>query len=90
MYTLDDYALYMSTNVTSFFRMTLRTLEFMGKQGRGHVVTITTSLADPADEQRPGRVGLSYKRSAERRDKSACNRVCEDRRSRQRRVTGNN
>jgi NAD(P)-dependent dehydrogenase (short-subunit alcohol dehydrogenase family) len=46
MYTQDDYALYMSTNVTSFFHMTQRALEFMGKQGRGHVVTITTSLVD--------------------------------------------
>jgi NAD(P)-dependent dehydrogenase (short-subunit alcohol dehydrogenase family) len=46
MYTPDDYALYMSTNVTSFFNMTQRALEFMGKQGRGHVVTITTSLVD--------------------------------------------
>jgi NAD(P)-dependent dehydrogenase (short-subunit alcohol dehydrogenase family) len=46
MYTQDDYALYMSTNVTSFFNMTQRALEFMSKQGRGHVVTITTSLVD--------------------------------------------
>jgi len=46
MYTQDDYALYMSTNVTSFFNMTQRALEFMRKQGRGHVVTITTSLVD--------------------------------------------
>jgi NAD(P)-dependent dehydrogenase (short-subunit alcohol dehydrogenase family) len=46
MYSPDDYALYMSTNVTSFFHMTQRALEFMGKQGRGHVVTITTSLVD--------------------------------------------
>jgi NAD(P)-dependent dehydrogenase (short-subunit alcohol dehydrogenase family) len=46
LYTPDDYALYMSTNVTSFFNMTQRALEFMSKQGRGHVVTITTSLVD--------------------------------------------
>jgi NAD(P)-dependent dehydrogenase (short-subunit alcohol dehydrogenase family) len=46
MYTQDDYALYMSTNVTSFFHMTQHALEFMSKQGRGHVVTITTSLVD--------------------------------------------
>src|SRR4030081_3081456 len=36
----------MSKNVTGFFQMTQRSLEFMGKQGRGHVVTITTSLVD--------------------------------------------
>src|SRR5712672_165094 len=46
LYSPDDYAIYMSTNVTGFFHMTQRALEFMGKQGRGHVVTITTSLVD--------------------------------------------
>ena len=46
IYSQDDYAIYMSTNVTGFFHMTQRALEFMSKQGRGHVVTITTSLVD--------------------------------------------
>jgi NAD(P)-dependent dehydrogenase (short-subunit alcohol dehydrogenase family) len=46
MYTPDDYALYISTNVTGFFHMTQRALEFMSKQGHGHVVSITTSLVD--------------------------------------------
>ena len=46
LYSPHDYAIYMSTNVTGFFHMTQRALEFMGKQGRGHVVTITTSLVD--------------------------------------------
>src|ERR1700674_468288 len=46
VYSQDDYATYMSTNVTGFFHMTKRALEFMGKQGRGHGVTITTSLVD--------------------------------------------
>jgi NAD(P)-dependent dehydrogenase (short-subunit alcohol dehydrogenase family) len=46
IYSPDDYALYMSTNVTGFFHMTQRALELMSKQGRGHVVTITTSLVD--------------------------------------------
>jgi NAD(P)-dependent dehydrogenase (short-subunit alcohol dehydrogenase family) len=46
MYSPDDYAIYMSTNVAGFFHMTQRALEFMSKQGRGHVVTITTSLVD--------------------------------------------
>src|SRR3954447_8588481 len=44
LYTPEDYAMYVSTNVTSFFHMTQRALEFMSRQGRGHVVTITTSL----------------------------------------------
>ncbi len=46
LYSPDDYAIYMSTNVTGFFHMTQRALEIMGKQGCGHVVTITTSLVD--------------------------------------------
>jgi NAD(P)-dependent dehydrogenase (short-subunit alcohol dehydrogenase family) len=46
LYSQDDYALYVSTNVTGFFHMTQRALELMGKQGRGHIVTITTSLVD--------------------------------------------
>ena len=46
LYSQDDYAVYMSTNVTGFFHMTQRALEAMSKQGHGHVVTITTSLVD--------------------------------------------
>src|SRR6266702_2661904 len=46
LYSPDEYAIYMSTNVTGFFHMTQRALEFMGKRGRGHIVTITTSLVD--------------------------------------------
>src|SRR6201993_5505957 len=45
-YSQDDYAIYLSTNVTGFFHMTQRALELMSKQGRGHIVTITTSLVD--------------------------------------------
>jgi len=54
IYSPDDYALYMSTNVTGFFHMTQRALELMSKQGRGHVITITTSLVDqPMSSVRP-------------------------------------
>src|ERR1700751_276214 len=45
-YSQDDYAIYLSTNVTGFFHMTQRALELMSKQRNGHVVTITTSLVD--------------------------------------------
>src|ERR1700730_18166885 len=45
-YSQDDYAIYLSTNVTGFFHMTQRALELMSKQGHGHIVTITTSLVD--------------------------------------------
>src|SRR5262249_42216 len=46
LYSRDDYAIYISTNVTGFFHMTQRALELMSKEGRGHIVTITTSLVD--------------------------------------------
>lgn len=45
-YSSDDYAAYVSTNITGFFYMTQRAAEPMSKQGRGHIVTITTSLVD--------------------------------------------
>jgi NAD(P)-dependent dehydrogenase (short-subunit alcohol dehydrogenase family) len=45
-YSQDDFATYVSTNVTGFFHMTQRALELMSKQGSGHVVTITASLVD--------------------------------------------
>ncbi|MBR0870412.1 SDR family oxidoreductase [Bradyrhizobium tropiciagri] len=45
-YSQDDYAAYISTNVTGFFHMTRRALELMSKQNHGHIVTITTSLVD--------------------------------------------
>src|ERR1700733_11227885 len=45
-YSVDDYAVYMATNVTGFFHMTQRAVAVMNKQGHGHVVTITTSLVD--------------------------------------------
>jgi NAD(P)-dependent dehydrogenase (short-subunit alcohol dehydrogenase family) len=46
VYSQDDYATYMSTNVTGFFHMTQCALQLMSKQGHGHIVTITTSLVD--------------------------------------------
>ena len=45
-YSRDDFALYTATNISGFFYMTQRAIEIMDRQGRGHVVTITTSLAD--------------------------------------------
>ena len=40
------YEIYTNTNVAGFFHMTQRAIEIMDRQGHGHVVTITTSLAD--------------------------------------------
>src|SRR5215831_11984919 len=45
-YSTDDFAAYVATNVAGFFHMTRRAVEIMKEQGRGHVVTVTTSLVD--------------------------------------------
>ena len=45
-YSKEDYELYVGTNVTGFFHLTQRAVDAMIKQGRGHIVTITTSLVD--------------------------------------------
>src|ERR1700737_401997 len=47
LYSPDDYASYMSTNVTGFFHMTQRALEIMSKQGRGRAATPTKSFSAP-------------------------------------------
>jgi NAD(P)-dependent dehydrogenase (short-subunit alcohol dehydrogenase family) len=52
-YTLDDYALITSVNLAGFFHLTQRVIGQMVTQGSGHVVNVTTSLADNADSQRP-------------------------------------
>ncbi len=46
MYSNEDYEVYIATNVTGFFYMTRRAVDAMLTRGRGHVVTITTSLVD--------------------------------------------
>ena len=45
-YTEADYEVYLGTNVTGFFHMTQLAIAEMEKQGRGHVVQISTSLVD--------------------------------------------
>ncbi len=45
-YTEDDYNLVMNTNVASFFYMSQQVIPQMKKQHSGHVVNISTVLAD--------------------------------------------
>src|SRR5271168_3932659 len=47
-YTEADYAAMLGVNVSGFFHMTQLAVAEMEKQGSGHVVQITTSLADHA------------------------------------------
>ena len=45
-YTEEDYNLVMNTNVASFFYMSQQVIPQMKKQNSGHVVNISTVLAD--------------------------------------------
>jgi NAD(P)-dependent dehydrogenase (short-subunit alcohol dehydrogenase family) len=53
-YSNDDYARYIATNVTGFFHMTQRAMELMSQAGRGHVVTVSSSLVDQPMSSVPG------------------------------------
>ncbi len=52
-YTADDYAVMVGVNLTGFFRLTQRAIAEMLRRGSGHVVNITTTLADHADSSTP-------------------------------------
>lgn len=45
-FTTEDWEKNIATNLAGFFHITQRVVEKMEKQGSGHVVQITTSLAD--------------------------------------------
>ena len=47
-YSAEDFASTMATNAAGFFNITQATAREMEKRGRGHVVSITTSLVDHA------------------------------------------
>ena len=52
-YTLADYAAITGVNLAGFFHITQRVIPQMVAQGGGHVVNISTSLADHASSARP-------------------------------------
>ncbi len=52
-YTLADFAAITGVNLTGFFHITQRVIPQMVAQGGGHVVNISTSLADHASSARP-------------------------------------
>lgn len=52
-YTAEQYADVVSTNINGFFHITQHAIEAMEKQGRGHVVSITTSLVDHPNSNVP-------------------------------------
>jgi NAD(P)-dependent dehydrogenase (short-subunit alcohol dehydrogenase family) len=52
-YTAADYAAVVGVNLTGFFTLTQRAIGEMLKQGGGHIVNITTTLADYANSTTP-------------------------------------
>jgi NAD(P)-dependent dehydrogenase (short-subunit alcohol dehydrogenase family) len=52
-YTAEDYAATTSINLDGFFRITQLAIEAMQKHGSGHIVTITTTLAEQANSNVP-------------------------------------
>ena len=52
-YTADDYETVVGVNLTGFFELTQRTITEMLKHGAGHIVNITTTLADYANTNAP-------------------------------------
>jgi NAD(P)-dependent dehydrogenase (short-subunit alcohol dehydrogenase family) len=52
-YTAQDYAAISSTNLNGFFYITQLAIEQMQKNNSGHIVNITTTLADQANSKVP-------------------------------------
>ena len=52
-YSPDDYAAITAVNLTGFFHITQRAIRQMVDQGSGHIVNITTSIADRPSSERP-------------------------------------
>jgi NAD(P)-dependent dehydrogenase (short-subunit alcohol dehydrogenase family) len=52
-YTADDYTLMVGVNLTGFFWMTQRAVPEMLKQGSGHIVNISATVADVANSAQP-------------------------------------
>jgi NAD(P)-dependent dehydrogenase (short-subunit alcohol dehydrogenase family) len=52
-YTLEDFAAITAVNLTGFFHITQLAIAEMVDHGRGHIVIVSTSLAERADSSRP-------------------------------------
>jgi NAD(P)-dependent dehydrogenase (short-subunit alcohol dehydrogenase family) len=52
-YTAEDYAAVLGVNLAGFFRITQLAIAEMEKQGRGHVIQVSTSLVDQANSNVP-------------------------------------
>jgi NAD(P)-dependent dehydrogenase (short-subunit alcohol dehydrogenase family) len=52
-YTLEDFNAVTAVNLAGFFHITTRTVKYMLELGRGHVVNVSTTLAEQADAKVP-------------------------------------
>jgi NAD(P)-dependent dehydrogenase (short-subunit alcohol dehydrogenase family) len=52
-YTQGDYALMVAVNLTGFFSLTQRAIPEMLRQGRGHIVNVSATVADVANSAVP-------------------------------------
>ena len=52
-YTVEDYSAITAVNLAGFFHITQRVLPSMVEQGSGHIVNVSTTLAEQADSSRP-------------------------------------
>jgi NAD(P)-dependent dehydrogenase (short-subunit alcohol dehydrogenase family) len=52
-YTIEDYSAITAVNLAGFFHITQRVLPPMVEQGSGHIVNVSTTLAEQADSSRP-------------------------------------
>jgi NAD(P)-dependent dehydrogenase (short-subunit alcohol dehydrogenase family) len=52
-YTIEDYTSLLAVNLNGFFHVTQLATEAMEKQGSGHIVSVTTTLAESAVEGVP-------------------------------------
>jgi NAD(P)-dependent dehydrogenase (short-subunit alcohol dehydrogenase family) len=60
-HTLEDFNAIVAVNLAGFFHMTTRTLKAMLDQGSGHVVNVSTTLAEQADSGRPAALSVLTK-----------------------------
>ena len=52
-YTLEDFSAITGINLAGFFHITQRVIPSMVEQGSGHIVNVSTTLAESADSSRP-------------------------------------
>ncbi|MGO9889001.1 MAG: SDR family NAD(P)-dependent oxidoreductase [Solirubrobacteraceae bacterium] len=52
-YTVEDYSAITAVNLAGFFHITQRVIPPMVEQGGGHIVNVSTTLAEQADSSRP-------------------------------------